>query len=85
MGIAETGEESERVMDRWFRRILCNHQQKAFVRNIYGDEIILMGYKRSIWRCKNCDKLFYEDMPVGSLQNCALAPKGDKGQEERQC
>jgi len=25
-----------------------------FVRNIYGDEIIQRGYRRSIWRCTRC-------------------------------
>lgn len=28
-----------------------------FVRNIYGDEIISWGYKRSVWSCKKCGKV----------------------------
>lgn len=26
----------------------------AFVRNIYGDEIIISGFNRSVWQCRRC-------------------------------
>lgn len=34
----------------------CKHNMQ-FVRNIYGDEIIERGWKRSLWRCHKCGKL----------------------------
>ena len=36
-----------------FKKLLCKHEF-VFVRNIYGDEIIERGWKRSIWRCDKC-------------------------------
>lgn len=45
----------------WLQRLFCRHKDTTFVRNIYGDEIIDCGYKRSIWRCTNCGKLVLQD------------------------
>lgn len=42
----------------WLRRVFCKHDWK-FVRNIYGDEIIARGYKRSEWVCSKCGKFRY--------------------------
>jgi len=39
----------------WFKRFFCEHHFE-FVRNIYGDEIIDRGWKRSIWQCNRCGK-----------------------------
>jgi Zn-finger protein len=46
-------------LKRWF----CQHSY-VFVRNIYGDEIIEKGWKRSIWRCQNCGKTHWDDVLV---------------------
>ena len=37
------------------KQLFCKHEYK-FVRNIYGDEIIASGWKRSMWRCEKCGK-----------------------------
>ena len=39
----------------WVKRIFCSHRFE-FTRNIYGDEIIERGWKRSIWKCSQCGK-----------------------------
>ncbi len=44
----------------WIRALRCTHRYEWF-RNIYGDEIIYSGYKRSVWRCRFCGKYRYED------------------------
>lgn len=44
----------------WFKRLFCSHRFE-FVRNIYGDEIIERGWKRSIWRCSVCGKIEARD------------------------
>lgn len=41
----------------WLKRLLCRHEALAFVRNLYGDQIIEWGWKRSLWRCKRCKSL----------------------------
>lgn len=38
---------------KFLKWLLCRHDFE-FVRNIYGDEIIERGWKRSLWRCKHC-------------------------------
>lgn len=48
-------------MKTWLKRLLCKHKSLNWIRNIYGDEIILRGYKRSAWRCEHCDKIFYKN------------------------
>lgn len=45
---------------KFLKRVLCRHDIE-FVRNIYGDEIIQRGWKRSIWRCKRCGKAVDRD------------------------
>lgn len=44
-------------MLKFIKGLLCRHTDAVFVRNIYGDEIIRWGYKRSIWRCNKCGNL----------------------------
>lgn len=52
-------------------KMKCQHDL-MFIKNIFGDEIIWSGYKRSIWKCTKCgknkwnDKLYYTNE---SLQN----------------
>lgn len=41
----------------WFvKSLFCRHQYEWFS-NIYGEEIIACGYKRSKWVCTKCQKL----------------------------
>lgn len=42
------------------RLLFCKHDYK-FVRNIYGDEIIYVGWKRSLWKCSKCGAYQYRD------------------------
>ena len=44
----------------FIRRLFCRHKME-FKRNIYGDEIIAWGYKRSIWQCSKCGKVLAHD------------------------
>lgn len=41
---------------RLVMRLFCSHEM-AFVRNIYGDEIMEWAWNRSIWRCVKCGKV----------------------------
>ena len=53
-------------MIAWLKSLFCKHERTTFVRNIYGDEIIHRGWKRSEWRCSKCgafllgDHLYFE-------------------------
>lgn len=42
------------------KKIFCKHNYK-FIRNIYGDEIRYLGWKRSEWQCQKCGKYQYKD------------------------
>ena len=42
------------------KMLLCKHEYE-WERNIYGDEINMVGGKRSWWRCRKCGK--YKAMP----------------------
>lgn len=44
---------------KWIKRLFCKHEYE-FVRNIYGDEINQLNYKRSECKCKKCGKLNIE-------------------------
>jgi hypothetical protein len=46
----------------WLKRIFCAHSY-TFVRNVYGDEINLLGGKRSVWRCTKCSNVQDRDDP----------------------
>lgn len=39
----------------WLFRLGCKHDYR-WQRNIYGDEIIMLGYHRSWWACTRCGK-----------------------------
>ena len=43
-----------------FKQLFYHHTYE-FVRNIYGDEIRYLGWKRSIWKCSKCGKIKYSD------------------------
>ena len=40
------------------KQLFCKHNYE-FVRNIYGDEIRYLGWKRSEWKCSKCGKTKY--------------------------
>lgn len=45
------------------KKLFCKHEDLEFVRNIYGDEINRINYRkiyRSIWLCKKCGKQIYK-------------------------
>ena len=48
-------------MLKFIKSLFCKHADAQFVRNIYGDEIISWGYKRSLWRCPKCGSLVAKD------------------------
>lgn len=53
-------------MMRLIRKLFCRHKEQTFVRNIYAEEIIRSGYKRSKWKCNNCGKyLLHSDLKRG--------------------
>lgn len=52
--------ETTKKIKGWFGRLLCRHDY-AHLSNIYGDIIRYTGWKRSIWKCKKCDKIKYKD------------------------
>ena len=41
-------------MIAFIKRLFCKHYKVVFVRDIWGDEIIEWGYKRSLWKCVKC-------------------------------
>lgn len=41
-------------MLKLIKRLLCKHEHLAFVRNLYGDQIIHAGCRRSEWECRDC-------------------------------
>lgn len=45
-------------MIKFIKRLFCKHNYK-FVRNIYGDEVRYLGWKRSEWKCSKCGKIIY--------------------------
>ncbi len=44
----------------FFKQLFCRHGLE-FVRNIYGDEIIERGWKRSLWKCTKCGTVVAKD------------------------
>jgi Zn-finger protein len=43
-----------------FKKLFCKHEY-TLLRTIHGDEIIHSGFKRSIWKCRNCKKIKFSD------------------------
>jgi hypothetical protein len=50
---------------RWLKHLLCRHSW-YWNQNIYGDQIIALGWKRSIWHCAKCDAVQLRDYLVHS-------------------
>lgn len=69
----------------WFfiKRLFCAHDF-IFVRNIYGDEILEHGYKRSVWKCKHCGRVKYtnltEDEWVPKSEDSGEVPTPEESQ-----
>lgn len=49
------------MIKQFIKNLFCKHGARSFVRNIYGDEIIRRNYKRSMYRCADCQKIIYGD------------------------
>lgn len=47
-------------MIKFFKRIFCRHSYEH-KRIVYGDEIIDLGWRRSVWICSKCGKMKYEE------------------------
>lgn len=45
--------------------IFCNHLDKplVFIQNITGDEVNMANGKRSVWKCQDCGKVIYRNIP----------------------
>ncbi len=55
----------------FLRRLFCKHDYE-WASNVYGEEINMMGGKRSWWRCKRCGKYqlrdhLYEEAKVSDV------------------
>lgn len=57
-----------------FKRLFCKHAKQTFVRNIFGDEIIAYGWKRSVWKCEGCGKYVYHDSLKYGVDGAPPAP-----------
>lgn len=42
-----------------FKQFTCKHNNKTFIRNIYGDEITWSGGRRSVWGCDDCGRYIW--------------------------
>lgn len=47
-------------MSKFIKRLFCRHNYEH-VRNIYGDEIIEVGWYRSVWKCAKCGEVKYKE------------------------
>lgn len=55
-------------MIHWIKQLFCRHNY-VFLRNVYGDEINLLGGKRSIWICTKCSILTFRRQLVEEVDN----------------
>lgn len=54
----------------FFKSIFCKHEELLLIRNIYADEIIISNWKRSICKCKKCNKYFYnKELYISNITN----------------
>lgn len=63
---------------RTFRQLFCQHQNKVFIRNLYGDEVIFHGYKRSMWCCKDCGNVLFGSEIFDDKKDKAFFTLGEK-------
>ena len=59
-----------RRMLKRIKHLFCFKHDYLWMRNLYGDEIIVYGYKRSMWRCRKCGKIQYRKDLVPVEPNC---------------
>ena len=45
---------------RLIKGLICKHSY-VWRNNIYGDQIIYAGWKRSIWECEKCERVQFRD------------------------
>lgn len=45
----------------WFKRFFCKHSDQVWMRNIYGDEVRMLNWKRSVWGCGHCGRVILKD------------------------
>ena len=48
-------------MITWLKRLFCKHKNLVFIRTLYGDEVIEYGWKRSAWKCTDCNAIVFKD------------------------
>lgn len=51
----------------FLKKLRCTHEY-YFISNLYGDQIIRNGFKRSMWCCKKCGKWRALDMPYDKAE-----------------
>lgn len=67
-------------MRQWLQCLMGRHKWRWF-RNIYGDEIMLVGYCRSVYRCEYCSRWQYRaELYVPTLTN--LPQEGQEKEKE---
>jgi hypothetical protein len=44
------------LIRRLIKQLFCRHHYEWYY-NLYGDQIISWGYKRSVWKCTKCELL----------------------------
>jgi hypothetical protein len=57
-------------MWKWLKSLACPHVF-TFYRNVYGDEINLLGGSRSIWRCIHCGREKF-DPSLHGVKSCGV-------------
>lgn len=62
-----------RMIHKFIIRALCKHNDKTFIRNIYGDEINYLNC-RSLWKCNHCKKEIKSDQLYSSETNQECVP-----------
>jgi len=66
-------------MRDFFKRLFCRQQRVvSFVRNVYGDEINVLGGCRSLWRCKRCGAVLREKLLNPPSPDVATKPQEGK-------
>ena len=57
------------LLRQLLKTLLCKHDYK-FIRNIYSDEIVCLGWKRSEWKCSKCGNTKFEKEYVENSLIC---------------
>ena len=59
------------IVRKTFLKVVCPHNEKTFVRNIYGDEMTVAN-GGSIWQCKGCGNFVVENARYEETQSSTL-------------